>query len=148
MTTETDNWNEDLRGEAPLLHAIGKQAPFVVEPDFFERFPHQVQALANKPTPSRRVYWLKRGAFAIPALAVLAFAFHTLRPADGKPSATLYYDDQLMFSIADQMGTEDIIEQLGNEDRSGLEAVAMQLTPEEAGAYLDENQIDLNEYQY
>ncbi len=53
-----------------------------------------------------------------------------------------------MFSIADQMGTEDIIEQLGNEDRPGLGAVAMQLTPEEAGAYLDENQIDLNEYLY
>lgn len=143
-----DDFDKELHGQAPLLGAIPKADPFVVEKDFFNRLPHEVQALATKPPKAAWPPWLKRAAVALPAMAVLLFALHTLRPATVPGDATPQSDDRILAVVADQLGTEEILDATEEADWPEFSTVTVQLTPEEAAAYVDQNQIDLNEYLY
>jgi len=70
MKTQFDN--DDLERLAPNLAGIPKQDPFRVEEGFFERFPHQVQALvANEKRSIWPSVWLLRAAFALPVVGLL-----------------------------------------------------------------------------
>lgn len=138
--------NEELHRDAPFLAKLPKSDPFQVEAGFFDRFPHEVQALAARPAPSSWIVWVKRAAVALPAMAILLFAIHSLRPSTDKAHAEMPDDDLLLSSLADQMGTDDILEAADTDEWPEFSTVSVQLTPEEALAYVDNNQIDLYEY--
>ncbi len=143
-----DQWNEELRRDAPTLHGLPKSDPFVVEQGFFDRFPHEVQALATKPARTSWRLWLKRTAVALPALAVLIFTLHSLQPTAAPVADEASYDDLLYSSVADQMGTDEVLENADADDWPEFTTVTLQLSTDEALAYVDHNQIDLNEYLY
>ncbi|MBS1942325.1 MAG: hypothetical protein JST38_15750 [Bacteroidetes bacterium] len=145
---KTDNFDKELRAQAPRLGEIPKADPFLVEKNFFDRFPHEVQALAAKPNKAAWPVWVKRAAIALPAMAVLLFAVHTLRPTSVPMAVDPQSDDQVLAAVADQMGTEEILDATEEADWPEFSTVTVQLTPEEAAAYVDQNQIDLNEYLY
>lgn len=146
---KTERSNEDLRLEAPLLEALrGQPDPFIVEPGFFEHFPHQVQAMATARKASAFPVWLKRVAIALPVAGLVLFAVHAVQPKIDAQPVAISVDNGMIDELAGQMDTDEILAEAGNEGLQNLGEVTVQLSPEEALAYIDQNQIDLNDYLY
>lgn len=139
-------YGEDLAREAPLLSSLPKSDPFLVEPGFFERFPHEVQALASKPARAYWPLWIRRAAMALPAAALVLFTLHSLRPEAGQPTDGLPDENELIYSLSGQLSTDEILDGATAEEWPEFGTVTIELTPEEALAYVDHNQIDLNDY--
>ena len=121
MTEEDHNEDSAVRKDAPTLFGIAKHAPFVMEAGLFERFPHEVQALAIKQSGTPLSIWLKRVAIALPALALVLFVVHELR-APGSPVAYApFTDDSLLFATSDPFDTRAILQHLqqGSNSRDG-----------------------------
>lgn len=145
---EPANDTDDLRRTAPTLSGLPKLDPFVVEPGLFERFPHEVQARVAQPDRPVRGVWLKRAAVAIPALAVVLFTWQATRPGAPAPSTAWPTDEQVYNAMADELDMEELVGSVENADLPAFDEVTVQLTPDEALDYVDQHQIDLNEYLY
>lgn len=137
---------DDLRNMAPTLSALAKHDPFVVEPGVFERFPHQVLASVAQQARPVRSLWLKPVAMAVPALAAVLFTWHALRPGAPSVSTAWPMDDQVYSTLADELDTYELVEAVEAGDLPAFDEVTVTLTPEEAMDYVDQHQIDLNEY--
>lgn len=137
-----------LRKDAPVLFGLSKQDPFRVEDGFFERFPHEVQALANKPGKVPLFLWLKRAAVALPAMVLVLFAVHSLRSTEVPLAAIPAPEEALLSTTSDQFDTQSILAGLPEQEWPAFDAVTVQLTPNEALAYVDQHDIDLTEYLY
>ena len=86
MSTQLDN--EDLEHLAPNLARIPKMDPFHMEEGFFERFPHQVQALvAHEKRGAWPSVWVGRAAFTLPLIALLIGGWWFFRPLPQLPPA-------------------------------------------------------------
>ena len=138
----------ELRKDAPVLFGLSKQDPFLVEDGFFERFPHEVQALASKPTKAPMFTWLKRVAIALPAAAVVLFAIHSLRTPEVPVASVPITQEALLSTTSGQFTTQSILTGLPEKERPTFDSVTVQLTPSEAMAYVDQHDIDLTEYLY
>lgn len=95
---------------APLLGGIPKVDPFVVPQNFFERFPHQVQASIaereRKPSLGNWLTWRWRYA-AVPALvAALVIVLYQTSDTPGTPTVNsetyAVYDDEVLFLDTDE----------------------------------------------
>lgn len=144
--TQEGTHSEELARIAPLLSGLPKSDPFVVDPVFFERFPHEVQALASKPTRANWPVWLRRAAVALPAAALVLLTLHSLRPEKGLATGAMADTDVLMYAVSSQLDTDEILDGTTEDEWPEFGEVTIELTPEEALAYVDQNQIDLNDY--
>lgn len=135
-----------LRKDAPVLFGLSKQDPFRIEDGFFERFPHEVQALASKPASPPVFPWLKRAAVALPAMALVLFAVHSLRSPEVSPVIAPVTEEALLSTTMDQFDTRSILGGVTEDEWPAFDSVTVQLTPNEALAYVDQHDIDLTEY--
>ncbi len=142
------NDNEELQRSAPTLFGLPKQDRFVVEDGFFERFPHEVQALASKSARAPLSIWLKRAAVALPAMALVLFAVHSLRGPEVSHASVPVSEEAWLSATLDQFDTRSILAGIPDEDWPQFDSVTVQLTPNEALAYVDQHDIDLTDYLY
>lgn len=140
------NDNEELQKGAPTLFGLPKYDPFVVEAGFFERFPHEVQTMAFKSKAAPLSIWLKRAAVALPALAVVLFAVHSLRDPKVSLASDPVAEETMLATASDPFDTRSILAGIPEEEWPAFDAVTVQLTPNEALAYVDRHDIDLTEY--
>lgn len=140
------NDNKELQRSAPTLFGLPKQDPFVVEDSFFQRFPHEVQALASKSAQTPAFTWLKRAAVALPAVALVLFAVFSLRGPGTSVASAPVTEEALISAASEQFDTETILANVPAEDWPVFDSVTVQLTPTEALAYVDQHDIDLTEY--
>lgn len=144
--------NEELKRDAPFLAGLPKADPFAVPDGFFERFPHQVQAVitAQRPAPGFTWSWWKRLAIALPVVALACLGAWMLTDGDGSvdpPSVAVTpltdgeldaIDDNEIFAAFDDSDASDITaENLGE--------VALQLNDDELLAYLENEDADITE---
>ncbi len=81
-------------------------------------------------------------------LALLLFALYTLRPT-APGTATAGLEEELPYaSLTDELDTQEILEATDAGEWPEFGQVSVELTPEEALTYVDQHQIDLNEYLY
>jgi hypothetical protein len=146
MTMKDHNEENEVRKDAPMLFGIPKQDPFAVEEGFFERFPHQVQALASQRSRTPRLIWMKRAALALPALALVIFAVHSLRAPNDPDVAAYTPDEALQYATSEQFDTQTIMADATEAEWPVFDSVTVQLTPNEALAYVDQHDIDLTDY--
>lgn len=144
------NENEELRKSAPTLFQLPEHDPFIVPEGFFERFPHEVQAMVATPRRAPLGLWLKRAAFALPVLAAIAFGIHSLSDhhllgTDALPSIALSSEEAAHYTASIDMDTEDILAGADAAEWPVFDSVTVQLTPDEALAYVDRENIDLTE---
>ena len=147
------NENEELRQSAPTLFGLPKQDPFVVKEGFFECFPHEVQALANAPQRTHYGIWMKRAAFALPMLALIAFGIHSI--SDGTQpevntiaAITISPEAAAQYMASTDLDTPELLAELPVDEWPVFDAVTVQLSTDEAMAYLDHENIDLNDLIY
>jgi hypothetical protein len=76
------------------------------------------------------------------------FAVHAVQPKIDAQPVAISVDNGMIDELAGQMDTDEILAEAGNEGLQNLGEVTVQLSPEEALAYIDQNQIDLNDYLY
>ncbi|MGB3524618.1 MAG: hypothetical protein WBB32_01495 [Flavobacteriales bacterium] len=150
MTMKDHNEENELRKDAPMLFGIPKQDPFAVEEGFFERFPHEVQARVGTPQRAPIGIWLKRAAFALPVLALLVFGIHTFTGdtlPNRKPvaSITISPEAAALYMASTDFDTPELIADVPTAEWPDLGTVTMQLSPDEALAYVDLENIDLTE---
>lgn len=140
--------HDDLRRIAPMLADLPRHDPFVVPAGFFDQFPHRVQARAVTPTRPKAGAWLRRGAIAVPAMALVLVALRLFLTAPLSPPHQPLADGQFIDALAEDMDTYEILETAPGDAWPELGQVTVQLTPEEALDYVETHQIDLNEYLY
>ena len=148
MTMKEHIEDGGIRKDAPVLFGLSKQDPFLVEDGFFERFPHEVQALASKPVRGPLFIWLRRAAVALPAMALVLFAVHALRSPEVSPVAAPITEETLLSTAMDQFDTRTLLAGITEEEWPAFDSVTVQLTPNEALAYVDQHDIDITEYLY
>lgn len=136
-----------LRREAPTLFNLPKADPFLVEEGFFGQFPHAVQALVPTHARAPRTNWLKHTAIALPVLALLLFAVHRFRAPEASV-ADVPAMENLRPAAPEQPGTQAILAGAAPEEWPVFDSVTVQLTENEALAYIDQHNIDLAEYLY
>lgn len=143
---KTLDHNEEWQPLAPVLHSLPKTDPFKVREGFFEHFPHQVQSLVAKPMASTPSIWRKRWTVALPMVAVVAVAVHLLRPREQKATPmdiTPAEAAQLLQNGT--TSTQDILASAGDANWPDLGSVTLQLSPDEAAAYVDRENIDITD---
>lgn len=142
MEPETDI--NELRQVAPRLANIRKEDPFRVSDGFFEQFPHRVQAMAVDKRTSRTGAWMKRMAIALPLVATVAVCTHLLRRETGSaPVINITAEEAARLLPNGTVSIQEILSTAEPSDWPDLGAVTMQLTPDEAAAYVDREGIDL-----
>ncbi|MBK9059504.1 MAG: hypothetical protein IPL81_06405 [Flavobacteriales bacterium] len=144
------NDNEELQRSAPTLFGLPKQDPFVMEDGFFARFPHVVQALVSAPRSTHYGIWLKRAAFALPVVALIAFGIHrlsddTLPSGNAVTSITISPDEADQYMASTHLDTQELLADLPASAWPDLGTVTVQLSPDEALAYVDQENIDLTD---
>lgn len=147
----TPNEHDDIQRTAPLLHGIPKLDPFVESEDFFEHFPHQVQAAihANEKKPFSSRLWLRRLAFALPVIAlVMAGTWWALR-TDSTPDSSTFSAETLPNdpSVIDDLDDADLLAYLDEvgDAPNDMGTVDVELSAPELLAYLEDSGTDLNE---
>lgn len=146
MIDQEHSDDSGLRKEAPTLFGIPDHDPFIVEKDLFERFPHQVQGLAAARN-RRSLTLFERIAIAVPALALVLLVLHArLTPPEPSVATAPIPSDSLLFLAAEPFDTRAILESTTPEEWPLFDSVTVQLTPEEALAYIDRYDIDLIPY--
>lgn len=145
--------HEERAPGASLLNAMPKSDPFVVEPGLFDRFPHQVQALAVEQgrTPAR---WstLRRLTIALPMIALAAGALWWWQHDQPAPPPTFAVvdvtpltDDEIdAWAENDLLAAADEALPPGADDDAFGE-VDMRLDEHELVAYLEYENTDINE---
>lgn len=142
MEPETDI--NELRQVAPRLANIRKEDPFRVPDGFFGQFPHRVQAMAVAKRTPRTSVWMKRMAIALPLVATVAVCTHLLRMETGSaPMINITADEAARLLPTGTASIQEILSTAEPSDWPDLGAVTMQLTPDEAAAYVDREGIDL-----
>ncbi len=145
------NENEELRQSAPTLFGLQKQDPFVVSEGFFERFPHEVQALANAPQRTHYGVWMKRAAFALPMIALIAIGIRSIQdPSDSNTTAAISISPEAaaQYMASTDLDTPELLAELSADEWPVFDAVTVQLSTDEAMAYLDHENIDLTDLIY
>jgi len=138
--------NEKLKRHAPRLHALGKVNPFKVPEGFFEHFPHRVQAVAAKPRATTAMPWLKRVAIALPLVAVMAMAVHLLRlERQSAIPLDITAEEAAQLLLLSSNTTQEILSTADDADWPDLGNVTIQLSPDEAAAYVDRENIDITD---
>lgn len=146
------NEYEELKRDAPFLAGVPKADPFVVPDGFFDRFPHQVQALikAQHPTAAPAWPWWKRLSIALPIVALVGLGGWMLTRGSGQvqlPVVTVTpltdgeldaIDDQELLAAFDENDAEDITS-------DDLGEVDIELNDEELLAYLETEDADFTE---
>jgi hypothetical protein len=141
---EPENDINELRQAAPRLANIRKEDPFRVPDGFFERFPHRVQALAVAKRTPRSTVWMKRLAIALPLVATVVVCTHLLRrETSTTPVINITADEAAQLLTYGTDDTQDLLTNTGTSDLPDMGTVTIQLTPDEAAAYVDRENIDV-----
>lgn len=145
--------HEERAPGAPFLNALPKTEPFVVEPGLFERFPHQVQALAVERGRASMGWSLwRRVAIALPVIALAAVAMWWWQRDQAPPAATFAAVEVTPLTneeIDDLDGTdllattEEVLPTSSDDHRLG--EVDMRLDERELLAYLEYENTDITE---
>jgi hypothetical protein len=148
-----DNANEhdELERQAPTLFSLPKADPFVVPTGFFDRFPHEVQALVTEEREAPSPGWVlwKRLALAVSVIALGWGAFWWLRPTNTieAPIAEVQLhviSDEALDNL-DDSELQSLAEVTSAEEAIGPGTVDLQLNDDELLAYLQHENTDLNE---
>lgn len=144
------NNSEEPGRIAPTLFGLAKHDPFVVEEGFFTRFPHEVQALASTPQHAPIGIWLKRMAFALPVLALIAYGIHSLSDdprSSGNDVASIAIPPEAAahYMAFTHLDIPELLAEVPAAEWPDLGTVTVQLSPDEAMAYVDLENIDLTD---
>lgn len=140
---------EELQRLAPTLFSIKSEEPFKVPAHFFDRLPHEVQALVVEQEEKPVAFgWLWRLAIAAPVAAVLFGAWWftrdtgTINDPDiaAVPSETTPTIDDL-----EGLEEDDLLAALAEDDDLGSVAMDFELTDDELLEYLEQENTDLDE---
>lgn len=146
--------HKDQEHGSPLLKGLPKNDPFVVEPGFFERFPHEVQALAVRRAPKHVLpaVW-RRIAVALP-VATLVFGaiwwWQHDASVDAPRMARTVEVTPLTNEEIDDLDDPDLLaiaEEIApaTADAAPLGQVDLTLNENELVAYFEYENADLNE---
>lgn len=130
------NNNEDTNAwKAPALEGLPKNDPFVVAPGFFDRFPHEVQAMAVQRSRRPALLLWRAAAIGLASGCIIGVCAWLLRPSGSDDPAY----------VADVMVTPLTNEELDAMDDSDLLSIAEEVEPAAAIQDLGQVRMDLNE---
>jgi hypothetical protein len=137
---------EELQRLAPTLFGIPVEEPFKVPAHFFDRLPHEVQAMvvakANKPEAFR---WLWRVAIATPVVLVLLGAWWVLRDSGAVENVAVVEETSPTIEDLDEVDEVDLFAALTSDEAVAVNTLEVDLTDEELLEYLEQEHPDLNE---
>jgi hypothetical protein len=142
---EHEHMDDPLK-EAPLLRSLkGASDPFVVSDEFFDRFPHIVQArLVKKQIAVARGIWSKRLALSLGVIAII-FALWWALPVSER-SIEDPINVQLVLDVSPQELLVDgsmIWDVYAHADQPLFGAVKLDLDENELFAYLEYENVDV-----
>jgi hypothetical protein len=144
MTTR--NEHDELSPLPPTLASIPKVDPFVVPEGLFERLPHQVQARVTGqryvPTWSP---WVKRLAFTLPLLAMLAGIWWMLRSPETPVEQAAVEIPETTFDELELFDDPAFYTELLETEEATLANADVDLTEDELAAWLELEQTDLTQ---
>lgn len=137
---------EELRRLAPTLFGITAEEPFKVPAHFFDRLPHEVQAMvvakANKPEAFQ---WLWRLAIATPVVLVLLGAWWFLRDSGTVENVAAAEEIAPTIEELDEVDEVDLFAALASDEGVTVNTLEVDLTDDELLDYLEQEHTDLNE---
>lgn len=139
---------EDLKHHAPTLAGLPARDPFVVSEGFFDRFPHEVQAViaarASHGSARYGALWLRRAALALPLIAILIMAWWSIRTEPGTTELAVISAPSVEGLSA--LEERDLLALLSDEDLNAMGTVAIDLDEDEMAAYVEHEGLDLTDY--
>ncbi|HEY0976068.1 MAG TPA: hypothetical protein VGE21_01250 [Flavobacteriales bacterium] len=137
--------HDELKRIAPVLSALPKRDPFVVEEGLFDRLPHAVQARITAAAERRAFSWPKRLAIAFPVMALLSIGLwwmtRTVEPAPlAEDIITPLTDEEL-----ESMDPQEFMAMMDAGTDVQWDSVHVQLSDDEMLAYLEEQSLDLTD---
>lgn len=135
--------HEELRRSAPTLMGLPKSDPFVAPEGFFDRFPHEVQALVTARAKRPLSTWWKRAAIALPLLALVVWGVEQIVRTDVPIVATVpAHVPALSDEELDALDPHELFAGLEESELAPWDSIGLDLSDAELIAYAEQEGLD------